>query len=321
MARFDRGWFMLDREDISAFEGDGHLIALWCLLNSWAHLQESEIKKGNTLHRIPAGALFTTSLELEKKLKCDRSVVRRCLKFLELSGYQHTITFKQGMIIFLKSNQYLNQRIKQAEDKQDIEDEDFNKSKKPTLETSTNHQRTINTPSTHTCIEEVIINKKEEGGGERARELAGIPPPPILKSLNQKEIGNGHTQPEAGLLVSVEVNELGASWLWWALESAPSGKFELSEFNTAIIRIQEIRKCNTAEIRQLFEFIKTDSKLSGIFISPCWHDKKWGGGITLLDDAWIKAFPKRKEDSKKEISAEEMVERIRLKRLKASHGG
>lgn len=101
-----------------------------------------------------------------------------------------------------------------------------------------------------------------------------------------------------------EVKELAQEWFDWAAPRNPSTPFNLEKFEDAILAMTKGTQKTFEDIRNMFEFIKSDEKDEGFcyaenFESPCTWKNKWANGLTKMDSAF-KEMKRRKFQSEKE---------------------
>jgi hypothetical protein len=101
-----------------------------------------------------------------------------------------------------------------------------------------------------------------------------------------------------------EVKELAKEWYDWALTKGTTSRYNLEKFEDAILAMTKGTQKTFEDIRNMFEFIKSDEKDEGFcyaenFISPCTWKKEWANGLSKMDNAF-KEMKRRKFQSENE---------------------
>lgn len=100
MARFDGGWFRIDRKLLTSdFFDDDKLFKLWILLISWANIDDGKRKIAGHNSILKRGQLCTSYEELAKCINSTQKIVRNRLKFLKEIGKIGHEKGRRGSII------------------------------------------------------------------------------------------------------------------------------------------------------------------------------------------------------------------------------
>lgn len=148
------------------------------------------------------------------------------------------------------------------------------------------------TPSKNEHLFFSLISRKETiGDKEKQCDVACAPSdplsfPPKLESLPEPKLKKRKAPKKAKNPPPSDEAALAMRWYHWASERSPSTKFKLDSFVDAIGKIKRRRKCDTAHVERLFNFIIGDDFWSTNFKSPCTYGKVWSNGATKLDNAF-----------------------------------
>lgn len=146
-----------------------------------------------------------------------------------------------------------------------------------------------------TCTSNPTPKDKKKRRKKKGEEKSEVPPQPKIST--SIESGNQDPIEKPVKALPEDVIALGDEWYDWTSSKLTKNHYKRFEFHRAVDEIKDRLKGDMAKARQVFEFLKTDSKMGNVFINPCWHAKNFGG-ISILDDILLKLSEKKPEPLK-----------------------
>ncbi len=174
MARFDNGWFKLNRSDVFRFEGDGYTTMVFALLNCWANLKDRQKKRGAKEITIKRGDVLTSIAEIANFTGFAKDTVRRALTFMTKNGTLVSQRVYHGMLITIVNYPKKATVVDAAQPSATKEN--------PKTENSGSRQIHTCVDAATTLIEELRIEKEE-----REREARETHSPPLKSQLLESE--------------------------------------------------------------------------------------------------------------------------------------